>query len=58
MLACTELDVPIFDAYHTDIINPYNPGFRKNMIDGLHPNELIHEVISYELLKNYYYFYG
>ncbi|MEN2009847.1 SGNH/GDSL hydrolase family protein [Staphylococcus hominis] len=59
VLACTELDVPIFDAYHTDIINPYNPGFRKKyMTDGLHPNELIHEVISYELLKNYYYFYG
>ena len=59
VLACTELGVPVFDAYHTNIIDPYNPAFRsKCMIDGLHPNELIHEVIMYELLKNYYYFYG
>ncbi|EMC0291445.1 SGNH/GDSL hydrolase family protein, partial [Staphylococcus pseudintermedius] len=37
----------------------YNPAFRvKNMVDGLHPNELGHEVITHELLKNYYYFYG
>ncbi|WP_239727169.1 MULTISPECIES: SGNH/GDSL hydrolase family protein [unclassified Mammaliicoccus] len=59
VLACTELNVPVFDAYHTDLIDPYNPAFRaKCMVDGLHPNELGHEVIMYELIKNYYYFYG
>lgn len=59
VLACTELNVPVFDAYHTDLIDPYNPAFRvKCMTDGLHPNELGHEVIMYELIKNYYYFYG
>lgn len=59
VLACTELKVPVFDAYHTNLFDPYNPAFRmKNMIDGLHPNELGHEVIMYELIKNYYYFYG
>lgn len=59
ILACTELNVPVFDAYHTNLIDPYNPAFRaKNMVDGLHPNELGHEVIMYELIKNYYYFYG
>ena len=59
VIACTELDIPVFDAYHTDIMDPYNPGFRKKcMPDGLHPNELIHEVIMYKLLQNYYYFYG
>ena len=59
ILACTELDIPVFDAYHTNYIDVYNPAFRKfNMQDGLHPNEHIHEIIMYELLKNYYYFYG
>lgn len=59
VLACTELNVPVFDAYHTDLIDPYNPAFRvKNMVDGLHPNELGHEVMMYEIIKNYYYFYG
>ncbi|MBF0842302.1 SGNH/GDSL hydrolase family protein [Staphylococcus lentus] len=59
VLACSELNVPVFDAYHTNLIDPYNPAFRaKNMVDGLHPNELGHEVIMYELIKNYYYFYG
>ncbi|HEC2222247.1 TPA: SGNH/GDSL hydrolase family protein [Staphylococcus delphini] len=59
VLACSELNVPVFDAYHTDLLDPYNPAFRvKNMVDGLHPNELGHEVITNELLKNYYYFYG
>lgn len=59
VLACTELNVPVFDAYHTNLIDPYNPAFRaKCMTDGLHPNELGHEVIMYELIKNYYYFYG
>ena len=59
ILACTELDIPVFDAYHSNYIDVYNPAFRKfNMQDGLHPNENIHEIIMYELLKNYYYFYG
>ena len=59
ILACTELKIPVFDAYHSNIIDSYNPAFRdKCMVDGLHPNELVHEVITYELLKNYYYFYG
>lgn len=58
VLACTELDIPVFDAYHTDLIDPYNPAYRKkNMIDGLHPNELGHECIAYQLIKEYYWFY-
>ena len=52
ILACTELKIPVFDAYHSNIIDSYNPAFRnKCMVDGLHPNELVHEVITYELLK-------
>ncbi|HDF0896862.1 TPA: SGNH/GDSL hydrolase family protein, partial [Staphylococcus aureus] len=52
------LDVPVFDAYHTDYFKPYNPAFRKaSMEDGLHPNEKGHEVIMYELIKDYYSFY-
>ncbi|MBJ4745713.1 FtsW/RodA/SpoVE family cell cycle protein, partial [Salmonella enterica subsp. enterica serovar Indiana] len=59
ILACSELDVPVYDAYHTDYFKPYNPAFRKSsMPDGLHPNERGHEVIMYELIKNYYQFYG
>ncbi|PCF83018.1 SGNH/GDSL hydrolase family protein [Staphylococcus delphini] len=59
VLACTEMNVPVFDAYHTNLLDPYNPALRvKNMVDGLHPNEFGHEVITQELLKNYYYFYG
>ncbi|WP_070978570.1 SGNH/GDSL hydrolase family protein, partial [Staphylococcus aureus] len=59
VLACSELDVPVYDAYHTDYFKPYNPAFRKSsMPDGLHPNERGHEVIMYELIKNYYQFYG
>ncbi|AMV87499.1 TPA: phage tail protein [Staphylococcus aureus] len=58
ILACSELDVPVFDAYHTDYFKPYNPAFRKaSMEDGLHPNEKGHEVIMYELIKDYYSFY-
>ena len=56
--ACTELNIPVFDAYRFSQIDPYNPAYRsKNMPDGLHPNELAHEVIMYELIKNYYNFY-
>ncbi|HDG6017848.1 TPA: phage tail protein [Staphylococcus aureus] len=58
ILACSELNVPVFDAYHTDYFKPYNPAFRKaSMEDGLHPNEKGHEVIMYELIKDYYSFY-
>ncbi|HGO1458829.1 TPA: SGNH/GDSL hydrolase family protein [Staphylococcus aureus] len=58
VLACSELNVPVFDAYHTDYFKPYNPAFRKSsMLDGLHPNEKGHEVIMYELIKDYYSFY-
>lgn len=58
ILACSELNVPVFDAYHTDYFKPYNPAFRKaSMDDGLHPNEKGHEVIMYELIKDYYSFY-
>ena len=46
------IKIPVFDAYHSNIIDSYNPAFRnKCMVDGLHPNELVHEVITYELLK-------
>ncbi|HFN8582194.1 SGNH/GDSL hydrolase family protein [Staphylococcus aureus] len=58
VLACSELNVPVFDVYHTDYFKPYNPAFRKSsMPDGLHPNEKGHEVIMYELIKDYYSFY-
>ncbi|EZY68574.1 SGNH/GDSL hydrolase family protein [Staphylococcus aureus] len=58
ILACSELDVPVYDAYHTEHFKPYNPAFRKSsMPDGLHPNEKGHEVIMYELIKYYYSFY-
>lgn len=59
VLACSELNIPVIDAYHLPLTDPYNPAFRvKNMQDGLHPNELAHEVIMYEIIKNFYYFYG
>ncbi|HDT8470811.1 TPA: phage tail protein [Staphylococcus pseudintermedius] len=59
VLACSELDVPVFDAYHTDYFRPYSPAFRaSSMPDGLHPNEKGHEVIMYELIKDYYLFYN
>lgn len=57
--ACNDLDVPIFDAYHSSLFKPYSPAYRKaNMPDGVHPNEKAHEVIMYELIKDYYQFYG
>ena len=28
ILACTELKIPVFDAYHSNIIDSYNPAFR------------------------------
>lgn len=56
--ACNELDVPVFDAYHSNDFKPYNPAFRKSsMPDGVHPNSKGHEVIMYELIKDYYQFY-
>lgn len=56
---CNELDIPIYDAYRSTYFKPYSPAYRKaNMPDGLHPNEKAHEVIMYELIKEYYQFYG
>ncbi len=57
--ACSELDVPVFDAYQQDYFKPYNPAFRKaSMEDALTPVlEKGHEVIMYELIKDYYSFY-
>lgn len=58
VIACNELNVPVFDAYHSEYFKPYSPAFRKaSMPDGLHPNEKGHEVIMYELIKDYYFFY-
>ncbi|PNY85075.1 SGNH/GDSL hydrolase family protein [Staphylococcus agnetis] len=58
VIACNELNVPVFDAYHSEYFKPYSPAFRKaSMLDGLHPNEKGHEVIMYELIKDYYFFY-
>lgn len=57
--ACNELNVPVYDAYHTTQFKPNIPSYRKSsMPDGLHPNENGHEVIMYELIKEYYFFYG
>nr|WP_220468403.1 SGNH/GDSL hydrolase family protein [Staphylococcus coagulans] len=57
--ACNELNIPVFDAYHSDYFKPYSPAYRaSSMPDGLHPNEKGHEVIMYELIKDYYLFYN
>ncbi|MDU3707044.1 phage tail protein [Staphylococcus lugdunensis] len=57
--ACNELDVPVFDAYRYEQFRPYSPSFRKSsMPDGVHFNDKGHEVIMYELINNYYSFYG
>lgn len=57
--ACNELDVPVYDAYHSSQFKPTSPAYRKSsMPDGLHPNEKGHEVIMYELIKDFYSYYG
>lgn len=57
--ACNELDIPVYDAYHSTQFKPNIPSYRKSsMPDGVHPNEKGHEVIMYELVKNFYGFYG
>lgn len=57
--ACNELDIPVYDAYHSTKFKPNIPSYRKSsMPDGVHPNEKGHEVIMYELIKNFYGFYG
>ncbi|MCG1890879.1 phage tail protein [Staphylococcus epidermidis] len=57
--ACNELDIPVYDAYHSTQFKPNIPSYRKSsMPDGVHPNEKGHEVIMYELIKNFYGFYG
>lgn len=56
---CNELDIPVYDAFHSSQFQPYNPSYRKSsMPDGLHPNEKGHEVIMYELIKDFYSYYG
>ncbi|UXU56807.1 phage tail protein [Staphylococcus agnetis] len=58
VIACNELNIPVFDAYHSSYFKPYSPAYRKaSMPDGLHPNEKGHEVIMYKLIKDYYLFY-
>lgn len=55
---CNDLDIPVFDAYRYEAFKPYSPAFRKSsMPDGLHFNDKGHEVIMYELIKDYYQFY-
>lgn len=57
--ACNELDVPVYDTYHSSQFKPTSPAYRKSsMPDGLHPNEKGHEVIMYELIKDFYSYYG
>lgn len=57
--ACTLLSVPYADLFDTDLIDPYNPAFRKMcMSEGLHPNETGHQIIFQEICRNYYYYYG
>lgn len=57
--ACNELDIPVYDAFHSTQFKPNIPSYRKSsMPDGVHPNEKGHEVIMYELVKNFYGFYG
>ncbi|MCJ1667864.1 phage tail protein [Staphylococcus sp. NRL 19/737] len=55
---CNALNVPVFDAYRYEAFKPYSPAFRKSsMPDGVHLNEKGHEVVMYELIKDYYQFY-
>ncbi|PTK22535.1 SGNH/GDSL hydrolase family protein [Staphylococcus hominis] len=57
--ACNELDIPVYDAYHSSQFKPNLPSYRKSsMPDGLHPNQKGHEVIMYELIRVFYEFYG
>ena len=52
--ACNELDIPVYDAYHSTQFKPNIPSYRKSsMPDGVHPNEKGHEVIMYELVKTF-----
>lgn len=55
---CNDLNIPVFDAYRYPNFKPYSPAFRKStMPDGVHFNDKGHEVIMYELIKDYYQFY-
>ncbi|MED3628970.1 SGNH/GDSL hydrolase family protein [Bacillus subtilis] len=57
--ACTLLSVPYADMFYTDLFDPYNPAFRKMcMSEGLHPNEIGHQIIFQEICRNYFYYYG
>ncbi len=58
-LACNDLGLPYADFMRSDLFDPLNPAFRKKMMsEGLHPNEVGHQLIAQELAKNFYYFYG
>ncbi|MCT6631997.1 peptidase, partial [Staphylococcus aureus] len=40
ILACSVLDVPVYDAYHTVYFKPYNQAFRKSSLpEWLHSYE-------------------
>lgn len=57
-LACNDLGLPYADFMRSNLFEPLNPAFRKKMMpEGLHPNELGHQLIAQELAKNFYYFY-
>lgn len=52
ILACTELKYQFLMHIIQILLTHTILLFRnKCMVDGLHPNELVHEVITYELLK-------
>lgn len=58
-LACTDLGLPYADFMQPNLFQPLNPAFRKKMMsEGLHPNDVGHQVIAQELAKQIYYFYG
>lgn len=58
-LACQDLELPYADFMRSDLFEPLNPAFRKKMMsEGLHPNEVGHQMIAQELAKQLYYFYG
>ncbi|KAJ80425.1 SGNH/GDSL hydrolase family protein [Enterococcus faecalis] len=58
-MACNDLQLPYADFMKTELFEPLNPAFRKKMMsEGLHPNEIGHQMIAQELAKQIYYFYG
>ncbi|PCS00285.1 hypothetical protein RU85_GL000705 [Lactococcus garvieae] len=58
-IACNDLGLPYADFMRPDLMEPMNPAFRKKMMpEGLHPNEIGHQMIAQELAKQIYYYYG